>query len=73
MDMKKFLASVLAAAAIATHAFAEDKVKSWRSYDSVGCMMLRECTEGVDKVSSSKDLGPEYAEFERKLIRLSPF
>ena len=67
MDMKKFLASVLVAAAIATPSFAEDKVKSWRSLDSVGCMMLRECTEGVDKVSSSKDLGPEYAEFAKEI------
>ena len=58
--MKKFLASVLAAAAITTPAFAEDKVKAWRSFDSVGCMMLRECTEGVKKVSRWSDLGPEY-------------
>jgi len=58
--MKKFLASVLAAAAITTPAFAEDKVKAWRSFDSVGCMMLKECTEGVKKVSTWSDLGPEY-------------
>ena len=58
--MKKFLASVLAAAAIATPALAEDKVKSWRSFDSVGCMMLKECTEGVRQLKSWSDLGPEY-------------
>ena len=58
--MKKFLASVLAAAAIATPALAEDKVKSWRSFDSVGCMMLKECTEGVRQLKSWIDLGPEY-------------
>ena len=58
--MKKFLASVLAAAAIATPALAEDKVKAWRSFDSVGCMMLKECTEGVKKVSTWSDLGPDY-------------
>ena len=58
--MKKFLASIFAAAAIATPVSAEDKVKSWRSLDSVGCMMLRECTEGVRRVNSWKDLGPEY-------------
>jgi len=58
--MKKFLASVLAAAAFASPVLAEDKVKTWRSFDSVGCMMLRECTEGVKKVSTWSDLGPAY-------------
>lgn len=58
--MKKFLASVLAAAAIATPVLAEDKVKAWRSFDSVGCMMLKECTEGVKQLKSWADLGPEY-------------
>ena len=58
--MKKFLASVLAAAAIATPVLAEDKVKAWRSFDSVGCMMLKECTEGVRQLKSWADLGPEY-------------
>ena len=58
--MKKFLAAVFAAAAVATPVLAEDKVKAWRSFDSVGCMMLKECTEGVKKVSTWSDLGPEY-------------
>ena len=58
--MKKFLASVFAAAALASPVLAEEKVKSWRSFDSVGCMMLKECTEGVRKISTWSDLGPEY-------------
>ena len=58
--MKKFLASLLAAAAFASPVLAEDKVKSWRSFDSVGCMMLRECTEDVTAVQTWEDLGPEY-------------
>ena len=58
--MKKFLAAVFAAAAVATPVLAEDKVKAWRSFDSVGCMMLKECTEGVKKVSTWSDLGPDY-------------
>lgn len=59
--MKKFLASVFAAAALASPVLAEDKVKSWRSFDSVGCMMLRECTEEVVEVTTWSDLGPEYS------------
>ena len=58
--MKRFLASIFASAAIATPVFAQDKVKTWRSFDSVGCMMLRECTKGVRRVNRWKDLGPEY-------------
>jgi hypothetical protein len=58
--MKKFLASVLAAAALTTPVLAEDKVKAWRSLDSVGCMMLRECTEGVIQLHSWAELGPDY-------------
>ena len=58
--MKKFLAAVLAAASLATPVLAEDKVKSWRSLDSVGCMMLRECTEGVIQLHSWAELGPDY-------------
>ena len=60
--MKKFLASVLAVAALTTPVLAgEEKVKRWRSFDSVGCMMLRECTEDVKRIENWSDLGPEYA------------
>ena len=58
--MKRLLASIFASAAIITPVFAQDKVKTWRSFDSVGCMMLRECTEGIRQVKSWKDFGPEY-------------
>jgi hypothetical protein len=45
--MKKFF-MMLMAAALTTPALAdESKVKSWNSYDSMGCMMLRECTKDV--------------------------
>ena len=58
--MKKFLASLFAAAAFASPVLAEDKVKSWRSFDSLGCMMLRECKEEVLELISWSELGPEY-------------
>jgi len=58
--MKKFLASLFAAAAFASPVLAEDKVKSWRSFDSLGCMMLRECKEEVLELTSWSELGPEY-------------
>jgi len=58
--MKKFLASLFAAAAFASPVIAEDKVKTWRSFDSLGCMMLRECKEGVGELTTWSELGPEY-------------
>ena len=57
---EEVLSRSFAAAAVATPVLAEDKVKAWRSFDSVGCMMLKECTEGVKKVSTWSDLGPDY-------------
>ena len=58
--MKKFLASLVAAVAFASPVLAEDKVKSWRSFDSLGCMMLRECKEDVVELTTWSELGPEY-------------
>ena len=58
--MKKFLASLFAAAAFASPVLAEDKVKTWRSFDSLGCMMLRECKEDVVELTTWLELGPEY-------------
>ena len=58
--MKKFIASLFAAAAFASPVLAEDKVKTWRSFDSLGCMMLRECKEDVVELTTWSELGPEY-------------
>ena len=58
--MKKFLASLFAAAAFASPVLAEDKVKTWRSFDSLGCMMLRECKKDVVELTTWSELGPEY-------------
>lgn len=58
--MKKFLASLFAAASFASPVLAEDKVKTWRSFDSLGCMMLRECKEDVVELTTWSELGPEY-------------
>ena len=58
--MKKFLASLFAAAAFASPVLAKDKVKTWRSFDSLGCMMLRECKKDVVELTTWSELGPEY-------------
>jgi hypothetical protein len=58
--MKRFFLSALAASVFCSPVFAQDRVKTWRSLDSMGCMMLRECTEYVSEVHSWRDLGGDY-------------
>lgn len=58
--MKKLLLSALAATTFCLPVVAEERIKSWRSFDSMGCMMLRECKEDVNKLFSWRDLGPDY-------------
>ena len=59
---------MLMAAALTAPAFAdESKVKSWRSFDSMGCMMLRECTEDVRQIKTWQSLGDEYEPFSAEI------
>lgn len=49
--MKKLLSFSLAAtAALAPTAVLADPDVTWGTYDSMGCMLLRECTDGVDRI-----------------------
>ena len=49
------------AAALTTPALAdESKVKSWNSYDSMGCMMLRECTKDVRQAKTWMSFGEQH-------------
>lgn len=54
--MKKLLATV-AAIALAVPAMAEPIEESdYKTYHSMGCMLLRECTEGVTRINTIEDL-----------------
>lgn len=57
--MKKFLIA-MAAAMVAMPALAEPAVKGWKTMDSMGCMMMRECTTGVKAITSVEDLRDRY-------------
>ena len=46
---------------------ADPEVKGWKTHDSMGCMMLEECTDEVRQIKSWRDLGPEYGEFSQEL------
>ncbi len=58
------LRNVLLAAALtlATPAFADDSkiTQGYKSMDSLGCMLLGECTDGVEKVYSMLDISSKY-------------
>ena len=56
--MKKLLA-VIAAAFLSAPALAEP-TKGYRTMDAMGCMLLRECTDGVTKVTNLLDISSKY-------------
>lgn len=61
--MKKIIMSLLAAASFAAPAFAENSkiTKGYYTMDAMGCMLLRECTDGVKQVHSLLDISSEYS------------
>jgi len=67
--MKRFLPTLLAALSFGTAHIAlanEDKItKGFYSMDAMGCMLLRECTEGVEEVYSLLDISSQYENPER--------
>jgi hypothetical protein len=61
--MKKFIVGILAAVSFGTPAFADHKeghIKGYNSMDSMGCMLLRECTKDVEEVHSLLDISSKY-------------
>ena len=62
--MKKFIMSMLAAASLTAPALADDSkiTKGYHTMDAMGCMLLRECTNGVDKVESIASIADNYSD-----------
>ena len=59
--MKKLLMTLVAVLSISSPAIANDKItQGYKSYDAMGCMLLRECTDGVKEVTSILDISSEY-------------
>ena len=53
---------VLAALALSAPALADDSkiTKGFHTMDAMGCMLLRECTDGVDKIESIASIADQY-------------
>ena len=54
--------SLLAAASLSVPALADDSkiTKGYYTNDSMGCMLLRECTDGVEQVTNLLDISSQY-------------
>ena len=65
--MKKFLAALGAFTLLPAIVFAnEEKLKDgFYSFDAMGCMLLRECTEGIEPVVSLLDVSHNYEDWEK--------
>ena len=59
--MKKIIASLVAAAAVALPVHSDPlQENEYYTSHSMGCMLLRECTDGVKKVTSLLDISSQY-------------
>ena len=54
--MKKLLTAAMTAFFIGVPSLADPAVKGWKTNDSLGCMMLRECTSDVNQISTVADM-----------------
>ncbi len=45
--MKKLLTAAISALMFASPVLADPEVKGWKTMDSLGCLMMRECTDGT--------------------------
>ena len=67
--MKKIIVSLLAAASIATPVLADPIEESdYYTNHSMGCMLLRECTDGVEQVFSVGDIADKYPDSDFSFI-----
>ena len=68
--MKKFIMGLLAAATMTAPVVAgEDKItKGYNSMDAMGCMLLRECTDGVNKIESIASIADEYPDTDYSIV-----
>ena len=62
MNLLQRIALATTASLMTLPALAEP-TKGWYTMDSLGCLILRECTEGVVEIKSAKDVGNYYKKY----------
>ena len=70
--MKKIIASLVAAAAVALPAQSDPiRENEYNTHHSMGCMMMRECLDKVDQILSTDDLteklGSDYSQYQEEI------
>lgn len=70
--LKSALTSIILSTTLlsGTSVLADEKIKGFKTYDSMGCMLLRECTDGVYEIKSSSDLRTFYPDTDFSRISL---
>ena len=66
--VRSSILALLTAISFGTAAYADHKhghIKGYNSMDSMGCMLLRECTDGVEEVHNLLDISSQYENPER--------
>ena len=58
--MKKLFLTLLSSVMLTSPVLADPEVKGWKTYDSMGCMLLGECTDGVNEIGSIRDIQEYY-------------
>lgn len=58
--MKKLFAALLSSVVLTTPVMADPEVKGWKTYDSMGCMLLGDCTDDIQQVRSIRDIQKYY-------------
>lgn len=66
--MKKLFLSLLSSVILTSPVLADPKVKGWKTYDSMGCMLLGECTEDVKQIRSIRDIQEYYPSSDYSVI-----
>jgi hypothetical protein len=61
--MKKLILALLASLALPAVAADKDKIEGFYTMDAMGCLILRECTEGVVEIKTDKDIANYYKKF----------
>ena len=61
--------SLLVAVSMSAPALADPKLtKGFNTMDSMGCMLLRECTDGIEEVFSIHDIGDQYPNSDYNIV-----
>ena len=66
--MKKLFLSLLSSVMLTTPVLADPEIKTWKSYHSMGCMLLGDCREDVNEVKSIRDIQEYYPDVDYSIV-----